>query len=76
LLAGVVNLGTRPTVTGGTHRRTLEVHLLDFDRDLYGQELEVNFLHKLRDEQKFPSRDALKTQIAADVQTARQWLSP
>jgi riboflavin kinase / FMN adenylyltransferase len=74
-LPAVVNLGTRPTVTGGTHRRTLEVHLLDFDRDLYGQDLEVIFVAKLRDEQKFASLEALKHQISVDIAAARQRLN-
>lgn len=66
---GVANLGTRPTVDG--RDRKLEVHLLDFDRDLYGQVLEVRFLAKLRDERKFPSLDSLREQIAGDVRRAR-----
>lgn len=67
---GVANLGTRPTVDG--RDRALEVHLLDFDGDLYGQRLEVRFLSRLRDECRFPDLDALKGQIAADVATARR----
>ena len=66
---GVANLGVRPTL-GGT-RPLLEVHLFDFDRDIYGAHLSVRFVHKLRNEQKFPNFDALKTQIALDVQAAR-----
>jgi riboflavin kinase/FMN adenylyltransferase len=50
-----------------------EVHLLDFDgRDLYGERLRVAFLRRLRDERRFPSVDALRAQIAADVAAARQ----
>ncbi len=74
-LPAVLNLGTRPTVTGGAHRRTLEVHLLDFDGDLYGQELEVVFVAKLRNEQKFASLEALTQQIRADIANARQRLN-
>lgn len=66
---GVANLGTRPTVDG--QHRTLEAHLLDFDRDLYGQVLEVRFLAKLRDERRFPSLDSLRGQIADDVEQTR-----
>ena len=66
---GVANLGVRPTV-GGT-RPLLEVHLFDFDRDIYGAHLSVRFVHKLRDEQRFPNFDALKAQIAADAAAAR-----
>jgi riboflavin kinase/FMN adenylyltransferase len=68
-LPGVANLGVRPTV-GGT-RPLLEVHLFDFDRDIYGAHISVRFAHKLRDEQRFPNFDALKAQIAADAVAAR-----
>ena len=65
-----LNIGTRPTVQTGQHERRFEVHLLDFTGDLYGKELEVEFVAKLRDEMKFASLDALKTQIAADIAAA------
>ena len=68
-LPGVANLGIRPTV-GGT-RPLLEVHLFDFDRDIYGTHISVRFVHKLRNEQRFPNFDALKAQIAADAAAAR-----
>jgi riboflavin kinase / FMN adenylyltransferase len=68
-LPGVANLGIRPTV-GGT-RPLLEVHLFDFDRDIYGAHISVRFVHKLREEQRFPNFDALKAQIAADAAAAR-----
>lgn len=68
-LPGVANLGTRPTV-GGT-RTLLEVHLFDFARDIYGAHISVRFVHKLRNEQRFPNFDALKAQIAADAASAR-----
>ena len=68
-LPGVANLGIRPTV-GGT-RPLLEVHLFDFDRDIYGKHISVRFVHKLRTEQRFPNFDALKAQIAADAVAAR-----
>ena len=58
--------------SGRSHQRVLEVHLLDFNRDIYGQELEVIFVSKLRDEQKFASVDELKKQIAVDISRARQ----
>lgn len=66
---GVANIGTRPTVNGAGV--LLEVHLLDFAGDLYGRHLQVAFRAKLRDETKFPSLDALKAQIARDVDDAR-----
>ncbi|WP_374276883.1 bifunctional riboflavin kinase/FAD synthetase [Azonexus sp.] len=68
-LPGVANLGMRPTV-GGT-RPLLEAHLFDFARDIYGAHISVRFVHKLRDEQRFPNFDALKAQIAADAAAAR-----
>lgn len=70
-LPGVANLGIRPTV-GGT-RPLLEVHLFDFDRDIYGAHIAVRFVRKLRDEQRFPNFDALKAQIAADAAAARAY---
>jgi riboflavin kinase / FMN adenylyltransferase len=72
-LPGVANLGVRPTV-GGT-RPLLEVHLFDFDRDIYGAHISVRFVQKLRDEQRFPNFDALKAQIAADAAAARAFFS-
>ena len=50
----------------------VEAHLLDFDGEIYGQELEVHFVARLREERKFPSVDALQAQIAADVAAARE----
>lgn len=70
---GVANVGTRPTVDGTV--RTLEVHLLDYAGDLYGRQLEVKFLEKLRDERRFASLDALVEQIGRDVQRAREYFA-
>jgi riboflavin kinase/FMN adenylyltransferase len=64
----VANLGCRPTVDGTT--RALEVHLFDFDGDLYGRVLEIEFVKQLRGERKFESLDALKEQIARDAAEA------
>jgi riboflavin kinase / FMN adenylyltransferase len=72
---GVANLGYRPTVSGEKPERLLELHLFDLDRDIYGEELEVRFLHYLRPEQKFENVEALKTQIARDVEQAREAFS-
>jgi riboflavin kinase/FMN adenylyltransferase len=69
---GVINLGVRPTVARGVPHRTLEIHLLDFDTNIYGEDVEVRFLKYLRPEKKFDSIDALKAQIEADVQQARE----
>ena len=69
---GVANLGTRPTVASASaRRRQLEVHLFEFDADIYDHELEVQFLDFIRPEQKFANLDALKEQIARDVAAAR-----
>ncbi len=65
---GVANLGVRPTLNAG---RSMEVHVLDFEGDLYGRRLRVGFVERLRGEQKFQSLDALRTQIARDVDRAR-----
>ena len=67
---GVANIGVRPTVAGDGSPH-LEVHFLDFTGDLYGRRLTVVFHHKLRDEQRFASLEALKTAINADVAAAR-----
>jgi riboflavin kinase/FMN adenylyltransferase len=70
-LRGVANIGVRPTLANASGERLLEVHLFDFDGDLYGYDLEVTFTRFLRPEQKFPSLEALKAQIAADVKVAK-----
>jgi len=72
-VAGIANLGSKPTVDGT--RISLEVHLLDFAGDLYGQRLRVEFLHQLRSEKKFDSIDQLTRAIKDDERTARQWFS-
>lgn len=70
----VLNLGLRPTVTPGETQPRLEVHLLNFDDDLYGQEIEVEFARLVRPERKFAGLDALKNQIELDVAAARRFL--
>lgn len=69
-LLGVANVGTRPTLGGRC--TLLEVHIFDFSQSLYGRYMEVEFVHKLREEQRFASFDELKVQIAKDVDVARQ----
>lgn len=71
-LPGVANIGTRPTVAGTTRPRSLEVHLLDFAEDIYGQDLEIQFAGYLRPEKKFSGLEALREQIARDISDARQ----
>ncbi|MEI6605947.1 MAG: bifunctional riboflavin kinase/FAD synthetase [Verrucomicrobiota bacterium] len=68
-MPGVANLGVRPTVDGAN--KVLEVHLLDFSGDLYGREIEVEFVKYLRPEQRFATLDLLRGQIAADASAAR-----
>ncbi|MBV6411431.1 MAG: bifunctional riboflavin kinase/FAD synthetase [Burkholderiales bacterium] len=67
---GVASLGVRPTVSA-SGKPTLEVYIFDFEGDLYRAHLRVNFLHKLRDEAKFDSLEALTAQIARDVADAK-----
>jgi len=72
-ISGVGNLGKRPTVDVTTDsRRLLEVHLFDFDSDIYGEDIEVRFVRFLRGEQKFDGVEALRTQISADAEAAKQ----
>jgi riboflavin kinase/FMN adenylyltransferase len=70
-LPGVANVGNRPTVDGT--RSLLEVHLFDFDREIYGRHVQVGFLKKLRAERKFASFDKLKEQILLDAGHAREF---
>ncbi len=70
--AGVANVGRRPTVHGT--RLLVEVHLFDFDGNLYGRRVEVTFLHRIRDERRFDGFDALKAQIRRDIDAARYYL--
>jgi riboflavin kinase/FMN adenylyltransferase len=72
-LAGVANIGTRPTVDG--LHSLLEVHLFNFAREIYRRYVEVRFLHKLRDEQRFVSLEELKRRIFADIEEAQAWLN-
>ncbi len=70
---GTLNIGVRPTVTE-EKKRTIEVHIMDFYRDIYNEEIEVTFVKRLRDEKKFPSIEALTDQIKKDVEKARRVL--
>ena len=70
---GVANLGTRPTFDGQGF--LIEVHLLNFEGDLYGQTLEVDFVDRLRGELPFESADHLVAQIQSDVAVAQRVLS-
>ena len=70
-IKGVANIGHRPTVNGVD--RQLEVHMFDFNETIYGKQVEVELLEKLRDEQKFDSFGQLKEQISKDAQAAKNW---
>jgi riboflavin kinase/FMN adenylyltransferase len=82
VLKGAANLGLNPTFrddcalagAAGRPPLSLEVHLFDFARDIYGQRLRVQFVARLREERRFPGIEALKAQITADIQQARQLL--
>jgi riboflavin kinase/FMN adenylyltransferase len=68
---GVLNIGVRPTLANPAPKLRVEVHLLEFDGDLYGQELEIVIGEKLRDEKRFGSLADLQQQIARDIERAR-----
>jgi riboflavin kinase/FMN adenylyltransferase len=70
------NVGTNPTFTPDKQSANVEAHLLDFDHDLYEQEVKLEFVERLRDELKFDSVDALLVQIHADIERTREILSP
>jgi len=63
---GMLNIGSRPTVNNNADHRSIEVHLFDFDSDIYGEHMELIFFRKLREEQKFESLDILKAQLFRD----------
>ena len=69
---GVANLGVRPTFDG--HEEVLEVHVLGYDRDLYGRQLRVGFVERIRDEHRFDTVDGLLTQIRTDITSAARIL--
>ena len=71
---GVMNMGRAPTVRGIEGARIAEVHLFDYQGDLYGQDLRVELHHRIRGEKNFDDLDALKLQIGKDVETARRVL--
>lgn len=70
---GVANIGIRPTIGGD--KALLEVHLFDFNRTIYGEHVQVHFLHKIRDEQRFDGLDALIAQIKVDCSEAREFFT-
>jgi riboflavin kinase / FMN adenylyltransferase len=72
VLQGVASLGVRPTVKHD-NKPVLEVHLFEFSQQIYGKHLRVDFLQKLRDEEKYPDVATLTRQIALDVEHAKEW---
>jgi len=70
---GVANVGVRPTIDGDTIRPILEVHIFDFDADIYGQYIEIIFRKKIREEKKYDGLEALKEAISKDMKEARQF---
>jgi len=73
--AGATSIGVRPTfANGATHEATVETHLLDFDGDLYGATLQLEFVARLREEIRFPNADALRGQMMMDVAQTRRVL--
>jgi len=68
----IANLGVRPTVAG-IPKLLLETHVFDYNDDLYGKHVHVEFLHKIREEKKFENLEALKAQIAKDIEVARNY---
>jgi len=72
VLQGVASLGIRPTVRND-RKPVLEVHLFEFAQQIYNRHMRLDFLHKLRDEEKYPDVETLIRQIALDVENAKQW---
>lgn len=70
---GMLNIGSRPTVNNNADNRSIEVHIFDFEAEVYGEPIEVVFYKKLREEQKFPSLEALKDQLAQDKADTLAW---
>lgn len=63
---GMLNIGTRPTINNNADHRSIEVHIFDFNKDIYNKQLDVKFITKVRDEQKFGSIDGLRSQLEKD----------
>lgn len=68
---GMMNIGTRPTVNQNTEDKTMEVHILDFNDIIYGEDLQIEFIARLRGEKRFSSLEELKNQLVADRETVK-----
>lgn len=73
LIYGMMNIGINPTVNG--EKESIEVHFFNFDKDIYGKEIQIELLNRIRDEEKFESVDALKMQLKKDKQTALTYIA-
>jgi riboflavin kinase/FMN adenylyltransferase len=71
LYGGMLNIGYRPTVNHNVDHRSLEVHIFDFKRDIYSEEVEIEFIQRVRDEQKFSNVEELKAQLKKDEESIR-----
>ena len=69
----MMNIGNRPTINGNA--QSIEINLFDFDQNIYGETLTVTILHKMREEQKFESLEALKAQLVIDKKTAQEYFT-
>ncbi len=72
---GMLNVGVRPTVNSSDYELTIEVHILDFNQDIYSEEVTVSFIQKVRDEEKFSGLDTLVAQLKVDEQNIRKILN-
>ena len=72
IIQGIANMGVRPTIGGSSP--VLEIHLFEFDKDIYSERLRVKFIKKIRDEKKFDNLDMLKSQIQEDISIAKNIL--
>jgi FAD synthase len=72
---GMLNIGTRPTFNNNADNRSIEVNIFDFEADVYGKEITLQFAGKIRDEQKFGSIEMLVNQLEKDKKTALSILS-
>jgi riboflavin kinase / FMN adenylyltransferase len=72
---GMLNIGIRPTVNDNPDHKTIEVHIIDFDRDIYGRQIDIHFVERIRDEMKFQSIKELKEQLIKDKVRTREILN-
>ncbi|WP_245794718.1 bifunctional riboflavin kinase/FAD synthetase [Flaviramulus basaltis] len=73
VLYGMMNIGMNPTVNGST--QTIEVHFFNFNKDIYNKKIQIDLLHRIRDEEKFESVEVLKTQLSKDKGTALDYIA-